>query len=60
MSAELDEGEAIAAAFRRAHEIGLPAYAIETVHGWVVWDRKPLLRAGKVWECYANGEKHYG
>ena len=54
------ELNAVSAAFRIARENGSAGYAIETKYGWIVADRKPSLRFGKVWECQASGNKHHG
>ena len=49
--------DAINAAHVLAHQLGLPAYAFDTIHGWHVSDRKPMLRYGKVIECH-NGKEY--
>ena len=52
------KAEAIILAFRIAHENGIAGYAVEYKNGWMAFDRKPLLRYGKVIECQANGREY--
>lgn len=55
-----DKNDAVNAAHRLAHEIELPAYAIEGKYGWSVSERKPSIRFGKVYECRDDGSVCYG
>lgn len=54
------ELNAVCFAARKARETGMPWYAVECKYGWIDSERKPSMRAGKVWELHPDGKKHHG
>lgn len=47
---------AVNEAFKVARHTGIAGYAVETFDGWVVSERKPSLRFGRVLECHLDGK----